>query len=63
MPRELSVREIEDLIENHVDAAESAKEAGFNFVEVKACHGYLLSSFISPHSNRSRAVKTGNPWI
>jgi 2,4-dienoyl-CoA reductase-like NADH-dependent reductase (Old Yellow Enzyme family) len=54
---------MEDLIENHVDAAESAREAGFDFVEVKACHGYLLSSSISPHSNRSRAVKTGNPWI
>jgi len=52
VPGELSVDEIEELIERHVDVAEMVKEVGFDFVEVKACHGYLLSSFISPHSNQ-----------
>ena len=52
VPRELSVDEIEELIERHVDAAEMVKEVGFDFVEIKACHGYLLSSFISPRSNQ-----------
>ncbi len=52
VPRKLTIEQIEKLIEKYVNAAEKIKEAGFDFVEVKACHGYLLSSFISPHSNR-----------
>lgn len=51
IPRELSGDEIERLIDRYVEAAEKIREAGFDFVEVKACHGYLLGSFISPHSN------------
>jgi 2,4-dienoyl-CoA reductase-like NADH-dependent reductase (Old Yellow Enzyme family)/thioredoxin reductase len=52
IPKALSVDEIEQLIERYVDATERVNEAGFDFVDVKSCHGYLLSSFISPHSNR-----------
>ncbi len=52
VPRELTGPEIEGLIERYARAAVLVKEAGFDFVEVKACHGYLLSSFLSPHSNR-----------
>jgi 2,4-dienoyl-CoA reductase-like NADH-dependent reductase (Old Yellow Enzyme family)/thioredoxin reductase len=52
VPKELTVYEIEQLIGRYVDATERVKEAGFDFVDVKSCHGYLLSSFISPHSNR-----------
>jgi 2,4-dienoyl-CoA reductase-like NADH-dependent reductase (Old Yellow Enzyme family)/thioredoxin reductase len=52
VPRELTIDQIEQLIEKYGNAAEKIKEAGFDFVEVKTCHGYLLSSFISPHSNR-----------
>ena len=52
VPRELSASEIEQLIERYVEAAVGVKESGFDFVEVKACHGYLLSSFLSPHSNK-----------
>ena len=52
VPKELSPEEIENLIRNYVAAAVRVREAGFDFVEVKACHGYLLSSFLSPHSNR-----------
>ncbi|MBW1780671.1 MAG: FAD-dependent oxidoreductase [Deltaproteobacteria bacterium] len=51
-PRELSEDEIEQLIDRYVDTAEKIRETGFDVVEIKACHGYLLSSFISPHSNR-----------
>lgn len=54
VPKELTVDEIEQLIERYVDATERIKDAGFDFVDVKSCHGYLLSSFISPHSNRRK---------
>jgi len=38
------------LIDNYVIAAGLAKEAGFRFVDVKACHGYLLHEFLSARS-------------
>ena len=34
------------------DATRMAERAGFDMVELHAAHGYLLSSFISPISNR-----------
>jgi NADPH2 dehydrogenase len=35
------------LIESYVAAARLAGEVGFQFVDVKACHGYLLHEFLS----------------
>ena len=35
------------LIENYVVAAGVARDVGFQFVDVKACHGYLLHEFLS----------------
>lgn len=39
--------EVERLIDRFVAAAGVAREAGFRFVDVKACHGYLLHEFLS----------------
>ena len=38
---------LEQLIERYVAAAKLAHELGFEFVDVKACHGYLLHEFLS----------------
>ncbi len=45
-------KEIEEKIEDFGNAALMAKKAGFDAVEVHAGHGYLLSQFMSPFTNR-----------
>jgi len=52
VPRELLLWEIEELIQRHIEMNVFIQKAGFDFIEVKACHGYLFSGFISPHTNR-----------
>jgi 2,4-dienoyl-CoA reductase-like NADH-dependent reductase (Old Yellow Enzyme family) len=51
MPREMSLRDIEDVVEQFVAAARLSLEAGFEVVEIHAAHGYLLHEFLSPLSN------------
>ena len=52
IPHALSEAEINEIIENFVLAIERAKTAGFDGVQLHAAHGYLLSSFLSPHMNK-----------
>ncbi len=39
--------ELEDLAATYVDAAVLARDAGFAFVDIKHCHGYLLHELLS----------------
>lgn len=52
--RELDEPEILRLIEAFASAAERAKRAGFDGVEIHAGHGYLINEFLSQHSNQRR---------
>jgi len=48
----LAEEDIEAYVEDFVRAALRAKEAGADAVELHACHGCLVSSFLSPVTNR-----------
>ena len=50
-PEELSREEIQDLVEDFAAAAKRALNAGFQVVEIHGAHGYLIGSFLSPHTN------------
>ncbi len=52
IPRELTNKEIEDIIQAFHDAARRTKEAGFDGVEIHSAHGYLLNQFFSPLTNK-----------
>lgn len=51
-PREMSRRDMDEVKEDFVRAAELATAAGFDLLEIHMAHGYLLASFISPLTNR-----------
>ncbi len=53
-PREMTREDIERVIEDFINAAIRAEKAGFDAVQLHAAHGYLLSEFISPYTNRRR---------
>lgn len=52
LPRELTVDEIRNLVQLFARAAERAKRAGFEGVEVHATGSYLIKQFLSPTHNK-----------
>jgi 2,4-dienoyl-CoA reductase-like NADH-dependent reductase (Old Yellow Enzyme family) len=59
-PRPLAEVEILDFINRFAGAAAVARETGFTGVQIHGAHGYLLSSFLSPATNR-RTDAWGGP--
>ena len=42
--------ELPELVESYIKAAQVAREAGADFVDIKHCHGYLLHEFLGAHT-------------
>ncbi|MGY1739636.1 MULTISPECIES: bifunctional salicylyl-CoA 5-hydroxylase/oxidoreductase [unclassified Blastococcus] len=60
VPRELSRAELSGITAEFVACAEAGARSGFDVLELHCAHGYLLSSFLSPLSNR-RTDEYGGP--
>lgn len=54
MPRAMTADDIARVTKNFGEAVRVARDAGFDAVEVHAGHGYLISQFLSPYTNRRR---------
>ncbi|TGL75734.1 alkene reductase [Leptospira yasudae] len=52
LPREMNSQDIQKTIEEFVQAAKNAIEAGFDGVELHGANGYLIEQFLNPNSNR-----------
>jgi len=51
-PKEMTKEDIKNTIEAFRLAAERAKKAGFEVIEIHAAHGYLINQFLSPLTNK-----------
>ncbi len=54
----LTAPELDAIADDYVAAARLARDAGFDFVDVKACHGYLLHELLSGDGGIDRRAAT-----
>ena len=52
LPRAMTESDIDRVVKSHGEAVRMARDAGFDAVEIHAGHGYLISQFLSPYTNR-----------
>ena len=48
----MSRREVKNLINDYIEAAERCKKAGVDAVELHGGHGYMIQQFLSPNTNK-----------
>lgn len=51
-PHAMSTKEVRDMVECYAQGARRARDAGFDMCELHCAHGYLISEFMSPLTNR-----------
>lgn len=62
MPKPFTTEEVKEMVEKYGDTALRAKKCGFDGVEIHAAHGYLITQFFSPYSNKRIDEYGGNFW-
>jgi len=60
-PRELTADEINGLIQQFVQTAKIAEQAGFSGVQIHAAHGYLINQFLS-HTTTAAETNEAAVW-
>ncbi|GGI18297.1 NADH:flavin oxidoreductase/NADH oxidase [Oxalicibacterium faecigallinarum] len=59
-PRAMTLDDIARVRQNFVDAAQRARDVGFEWLELHFAHGYLAQSFFSAHSNHREDIYGGS---
>ncbi len=62
VPHEMTLEDIEEVIEAYVVAAQNAKDIGFDGIEIHAAHGYLIDQFFWSRTNK-RTDRYGGEFI
>ncbi|WP_449433301.1 oxidoreductase [Pseudomonas putida] len=52
VPKSATEADLAEVCEAFVQAAQRSAQAGFDWLEIQAGHGFLLSSFLSPLTNQ-----------
>lgn len=60
-PKAMSISEIDQVVEDWRHGANLAAAAGFKGIQLHGAHGFLLSQFLSPYTNRRTDDYGGSP--
>lgn len=60
VPDAMTIPEIEAVVEAFGEAAERAVAAGFELIEIHGAHGYLITNFLSGHTNKRHDLYGGS---
>lgn len=62
IPVPFTTEEVKEMVSKFGDTALRAKKCGFDGVEIHGAHGYLITQFFSPYSNKRIDEYGGNFW-
>lgn len=54
VPHEMTTKEIQEIIDSFVKSAENLQQAGFDGISLHGAHGYLITQFLSPWTNKRK---------
>lgn len=52
VPKEMTIEDIKEVIQNFAQAARRAKQAGFDGIEIHGANGYILDQFLTTYTNQ-----------